>query len=90
MLTPTCVLLSGSAISYRKAKTWATLLQLVGAGFLVIVGVCHIFEGVGLLPQIGWGLEYSLGHYIDFWSAALGLILFPAGYLCDALSRRRP
>jgi hypothetical protein len=26
-----------------------------------------------------------VGHYLNFWSAVLGLFLFPVGYLFDAL-----
>jgi hypothetical protein len=37
-----------------------------------------------------WGLEHSLGHYLDFWSAVLGLTLFPIGYLLHALTKRTP
>ena len=32
-----------------------------------------------------WGQEHSIGHYLDFWSAVLGLSLFPIGYLLHAL-----
>ena len=31
------------------------------------------------------GLEHSAGHYLDLWSAVLGLTLFPVGYLFHAL-----
>jgi hypothetical protein len=40
------------------------------------------------LPWMHWGLKHSAGHYLDFWSAVLGLILLPAGYLLRTLSTR--
>ena len=35
-----------------------------------------------------WGAPDVIGHYVDFWSAVLGLTMFPAGYLCHALTKR--
>jgi hypothetical protein len=34
------------------------------------------------------GLKRSVGHYLDFWSATLGLTLFTAGYLFHSLTNR--
>jgi hypothetical protein len=87
-LVPVCVLLSGSTILFLKARNVSSLLQLLGAGCLIVVVFCHISEGFHLFPQMDWGLEQSIGHYIDLWSAALGLTLFPVGYLFHALSRQ--
>jgi hypothetical protein len=36
-----------------------------------------------------WGLEDSIGHYIDLGSAVLGLTLFPTGYCLYALTTRK-
>jgi hypothetical protein len=54
-----------------------------------MVGVTHICEGLHLFPWMHWGLKHSLGHYLDFWSAVLGLTLFPIGYLLHAVTKRR-
>jgi hypothetical protein len=35
-----------------------------------------------------WGLEDSVGHYLDLWSAIVGFTLFPAGYLFQAIPKR--
>jgi hypothetical protein len=35
-----------------------------------------------------WGLKHSVGHYLDFWSAVLGLTLLPTGYLLRARLKR--
>src|SRR5258707_8910710 len=86
-LVPACVLLSGSIVLFSKGKTVGSFLQLLGAGSLMVVVFCHISEGLHLFPRMNWGLEQSVGHYIDLWSAALGLTLFPVGYLFHALTR---
>jgi len=82
---PTCVLLSGSVVLFFRQKTVCSLLQLFGAGCLVMVVLTHISEALHLFPWMQWGLEHSVGHYLDLWSAVLGLTLFPAGYLLHAL-----
>jgi hypothetical protein len=84
-----CVLFSGSLILFFREKTAWSLLQLFGAGCLLVVPLTHIFEALHLFPWMHWGLRHSVGHYIDFWSAVLGLTLFPAGYLLHALTKRR-
>ena len=87
-LLPTGVLSSGSVILFLRGKTVGSLLQLVGAGGLVLVVLTHVCEAVHLFPWMQWGLEHSVGHYLDFCSAVLGLTLFPIGYLLHALSKR--
>jgi hypothetical protein len=87
MLVPASMLFSGSAVLFFRGKTMCSSLQLLGAGFLVVVGLCHVSEALRLFAWMGWGLEYSVGHYLDFWSAVLGLTLFPVGYLFHALTK---
>jgi hypothetical protein len=36
-----------------------------------------------------WGLSNSVGHYLDLWSAVLGLTLFCVGYLCNVFTKRQ-
>ncbi len=81
------VLFAGSIFLLHGGQTVWLFLQLVGAGCLVVVGLCHIFEALHLLSWIHWGLTHGAGHYLDFWSAVLGLTLFPVGYLFHALTR---
>jgi succinate dehydrogenase/fumarate reductase cytochrome b subunit len=76
-LMPAGVLLSGSIILFSKGKTVGSFLQLLGAGCLVVVVFSHISEGLRLFPWMNWGREQSIGHYLDLWSAVLGLTLFP-------------
>jgi hypothetical protein len=84
---PICLLFSGSAILFSTEKTLGSFLQLFGSGCLMVVVLSHIAELFHLLPWMRWGVERSVGHYLDFGSAALGVMLFPLGYLLYALKR---
>src|SRR6266404_2735880 len=86
-LLPACMLFSGSVVLFFRGKTVCSVLQLLGAGCLVLVVLTHVSEALHLFPSMHWGLEHSFGHYLDFWSAVLGLTLFPIGYLLHALTK---
>lgn len=86
-LIPISMLFFGSVALFRREKTIWPFLQLLGAGCLIVVILTHVFEAIGLFPWMHWGLEHSAGHYLDFWSAVLGLTLFPTGYLVYALGK---
>jgi hypothetical protein len=88
-LLPVCMLFSGSVVLIVRRKTVFSFLQLLGAGCLVVVVLTHVSEGLHLFPWMHWGLEHSVGHYLDFSGAVLGLTLFPVGYLLDALAKRQ-
>jgi hypothetical protein len=83
----TLLMFSGSFVLFCRGRTVWSFLQLAGAGFLVVVVLTHVCEGLRLFPSMHWGLERSVGHYVDFWSAVLGLTLFPVGYLFHALTK---
>jgi len=85
-LVPTCMLFSGSVVLFSRGKTVWSFLQLLGAGCLVVVALTHVSEALHLFPWMRWGLEDSLGHYLHLSSVALGLTLFPIGYLFHALN----
>lgn len=87
-LVPTSMLFSGSLVLFSKGKSVGSFLQLLGAGFLVVVVLAHVAEGLDLFPWMRWGFEHSVGHSVDLGSAILGLTLFPIGYLLHALTRR--
>jgi len=89
VLLPAAVLLWGAAALFVRGRSVYSFLQLIGAGCLVVVVITHIAEAVNLFPLMHWGLKHSVGHYVDLWSAILGLTLFPTGYLLQALTRRR-
>jgi hypothetical protein len=86
VLLPASLLFSGSLVLFFKGKAVCSFLQLLGAGCLVVVVLTHVSEALRLFPWMHWGLEYSPGHYLDLWSAILGLTLFPVGYLFHALN----
>ena len=84
---PVGILLAGAVTLFLRRKTFSSFLQLLGAGCLVIVVLAHICEALHLLSSMGWGLDRSLGHYLDAGSSiALGLTSFPLGYLLHALN----
>jgi hypothetical protein len=87
-LLPTCMLFFGSLLLSFRGKTISSFLQLLGAGCLVLVVLTHVSEALHLFPWMHWGLEHSVGHYLDFLSAVLGLTLFPIGYLLHAFTKR--
>jgi hypothetical protein len=86
-LAPVCMLLFGSAVMFSRGKTAPLFLQLFGAGCLLVVALTHVFEALHLFPWMRWGHEHSVGHYLDFGSALLGLTLFPLGYLLHAVAK---
>jgi hypothetical protein len=88
-LVPATILFSGSLVLFFRGKTVCSLLQLLGAACLVVVVLTHVREALHLFPWMHWGLEQGVGHYLDFWSAVLGLTLFPVGYLFHALTKRQ-
>jgi hypothetical protein len=75
------ILFVWSLASFLKKRAAFTLIQLLGAGFLLIVVLTHFCEALSLFPSMHWGSPHSFGHYVDLGSAVLGLILFPAGLL---------
>lgn len=65
-----------------RLKRWgsaASLLQMLGAGWLVVVVLTHMFEARHLFGGMHWGEPHSTGHYLDLSSACLGVALLVAG-----------
>jgi len=84
---PASALLAGSIIMYWRARTASSLLQVLGAGGLVIVVLSHISEALEIFPSMHWGEDHSTGHYLDLGGAIVALTLFPVGYLLHALTK---
>jgi hypothetical protein len=55
----------------------------------MVVVVAHMCEALQLHPWMRWGEERSAGHFLDLAGAALGVTLFPLGYLLQALGLPR-
>jgi len=89
-LVPACMLFTGSVVLFCRGKTVCSFLELLGAGCLVVVVLTHICEALHLFPWMHWGLERSVGHYLDFWSVVLGLTLLFVScvYKATRLTRR--
>lgn len=86
-LVPTGTLLVGSTLLFSRRKGTAAVFQLIGAACLVVVVIAHLCEALGWFPWMHWGMEHSVGHYIDLLAAIGGLSLFPIGYLFGALTK---
>ena len=52
-------LAAGAVVLLFRVKTAWCVLQVVGAGGLLVVILCHLCEALHLLPWMGWGLEHS-------------------------------
>ena len=53
-------------------------LGLAGCACLFIAVLTHVAERFHLLPNMGWGLANSPGHYLDLFSAIAGVLLLLA------------
>jgi hypothetical protein len=85
VLLPMSVLFSGSVVLFFRRRTVASLLQILGAGCLVLLVLTHVAEALQWFPSMHWGDERSIGHYLDLASAVLGATFFPVGYLLEAV-----
>jgi|SRR5215831_13304331 len=78
---PLSALLLVSVNIFMRRRTFASAVQLAGAGCLMLVVLVHVSEALQILPFMGWGEPNSVGHYLDLASAMLGLTLLPLGLL---------
>ncbi|KAK45373.1 hypothetical protein BG58_18235 [Caballeronia jiangsuensis] len=53
-------------------------LVAAGCGCLIVVALTHVAERFSILPNMGWGLPNSPGHYLDLSCAVLGIVLLLA------------
>lgn len=88
VLVPVGLLFFWSVVVFLRTTSLCSVLQLLGTGCLVAVILTHILEALQLFPWMEWGRPNSAGHYLDFWSAVLGLSLFAVGYLCHVFTKR--
>ena len=86
---PAIALFAGALVLFSRMRNVYSFVQLLGAGCLVVVVLTHVAEALHVFPSMHWGQQRSAGHYLDLWSAVLGLTLFPAGYLLQALTKQR-
>jgi|SRR5215469_12449978 len=77
---PAGLLFTAAWSLFRRARSVAAFLQIVGAAGFLLVVLAHLCESLGLFPAMGWGEPRSTGHYLDLASMLLGVIVFPLGY----------
>lgn len=78
-----------STAVFVRARTFGSLMQLIGAGCVAVVVLTHICEAFRLLSWMHWGEPQSVGHYVDLSSALVGVTLLPAGYWLHRRRRER-
>jgi hypothetical protein len=54
-LVPALMLFVGSLALFMREKVISSVLQLIGAGCLVVVVLAHVCETIQLFPAMGWG-----------------------------------
>jgi hypothetical protein len=64
------------------------LLRFFGLACLAMVVLTHIAEKLHVLPNMGWGLPDSPGHYLDLVSAILGCTLLLIGLVLGVAARK--
>jgi len=88
VLAASLALLARSAVLFRR-RTRGSMMLLVAGGCMVVVALAHVCEALQILPSMGWGQPRSIGHYVDFGAAMLGIAFLLPGLLLNALGRRR-
>jgi|SRR5215831_16266458 len=87
---PIGLLLIGSLITCSRGINASSILQVAGAACLMVVVIAHLCEALHVFPWMRWGEENSAGHYLNVTGVALGISLFPLGYLLQAVGRASP
>jgi hypothetical protein len=87
---PIGALLVGSIVTSSRHRSVPSIVQVAGALCLAVVAIAHACEALSVLPWMGWGEERSIGHYLALTSAALGVTLFPLGFLLQAMRTPGP
>ena len=84
------VLLIRTASAVLHQPTASRVLQLCGSVALMIVVLTHIAEALNLFTFMGWGQPNSMGHYLDLWSLALGIVFLLVGHLMARRQKANP
>jgi formate hydrogenlyase subunit 3/multisubunit Na+/H+ antiporter MnhD subunit len=87
-LVPVCLLVWCSLLWFLRERALSSLLQLLGALCLGVVVLVHLCEALHVFAFMQWGSPHSIGHYLDFSSALLGLTVFPLGFLFHRFTNR--
>ncbi len=74
---------------FQKQKSKFSLMQLSGSVLLLFVALFHSFEEFHLFTFMQWGQPHSIGHYLDFFSAILGVLFFLVGIISPLFVKRK-
>lgn len=66
-------IICASVWQLSKQRIAWRFVQLIGAAFLGVVVLTHVAERFSLFSTMGWGQPNTVGHYLDFTSAAVEL-----------------
>jgi hypothetical protein len=86
-LVPAYMLFTGSVALFNRRHWRSVLLQILGTSGMLIVVLTHICDVFHWFPEMQWGAEHSVGHYLDLAGAIAAATLFPVGYFLYALSQ---
>jgi hypothetical protein len=67
----------------------ARVLGFAGGVCLLVVVLTHVAERWNLSPGMGWGRADSPGHYLDLFSAIIGVALLVAAFVRSRQRRNR-
>jgi len=62
---PACTLFAGAAVLSFRSRSVPSLLQLLGAGCLIVVVLTHDADALDLFSGMGWGIENSIGEAVE-------------------------
>ncbi len=79
-----CVV-TGSA--FLRTRAIGSLLELLGAAGLAMLGVTDLCGGLHILSWMRWEIEGGPGHYLNVASLVTGLLLLPTGYVLTKFAR---
>jgi hypothetical protein len=70
-----------TAGAFLRTRATGSLLELIGAAALAMLGLTHLCEGLDLLPWMRWGTVSGPGHFLNLASVAIALTFLPLGYV---------
>jgi hypothetical protein len=80
---------SGSPLlASHGPRTLSAWLQLLRAGWLLVVVLTHVAEALHIVSSMGRGEPHSIGHYTDLASALLSITLLLAAFVASHRAKR--
>jgi hypothetical protein len=76
-----------TARAFLRRRATGSVLELLGAVGVLILGLTHLLEGLHVASSLGWGRADSPGHYLNLASLTLAIAGLLAGYLLTKRAR---